>query len=1103
MAFTHLQVRTGYSLFESTVTIHSLVERAKALQFSSLAITDEAVLYGVIPFYKACMEKGIKPIIGMTVKVPMEEGAMMPVVLLAKTNHGYKQLMKISTHIQMGNICTLEFLESHQTDLICILVANESSISLCKEQIPAFRAVFPKELVYVGLEVTNPNHIQQMLEAMTDVIAEFSVRVVALGDVRYLNEQEDRSYACLRAMKAGKGWNQTIEQHETNRYLRSQEEMAHIFAGYEEIVTETERIANQCHVTFDFTKQLLPEFPVPTGDSPATYLKKICTAQIPIKYANREEAARERLAYELQIIDQLGFNDYFLIVADFVQFAKDNGIMVGPGRGSAAGSIVSFLLGITAVDPLAYGLLFERFLNPERVTMPDIDIDFSDNRREEVIDYVREKYGQAHVAQIITFGTFAARSLLRELMKTMDIHSQDQKYILKQVPVQANRPIMTYVNESEAFQSYIKQSPKLQLLFSVAEELEGLPRHISTHAAGIVIGKEPLLEDVPLTKGTHDTYLTQYAMNELEAIGLLKIDMLGLKNLSMMERIIKSIARTTKQTIDLAQIPEDDAATFTLLQKGNTNGIFQLESQGMKQVLVRLKPTSLEDIIAVNALYRPGPMENIPTYIERKHGHTSFTYIHPDLEAILRPTYGVLIYQEQIMQIAHQFAGLSLGEADILRRAVSKKKRKLLEEGRESFISGCVHRGYDRQIAEEVFSWIVKFADYGFNKSHSVAYSKIAYQLSYLKANYPVHFFTELLGTVSNEANKLNMYVREAGALGIEVLPPSINKSKAYYSAEKEGIRIGLMAIKGIGYETVKEIMRARKERPFTDLFDFCLRVRHVKRNALETLILAGTFDETYENRASLLASIDQAMERADLFGDFHEQGDLFREEMQMKPTYTEIADFSLVQKLSDEKELLHLYVTSHPIKQHRSALALRHYLTLQKIKTLAAHNTQVKAVGIVQSVKKIHTKRGDSMAFMTLSDETAEMETVIFPDVYRHVNQWLTEEQLIQVEGKVSIRQNKKQLVIHQLSLVDFETITDNQKGHVYIKLNKGTNRSLALTKIQQTKKTFPGSNVIIVFDEKEGKTYKLGEKYSVEANEWCILQLKKYFGDKNVVLK
>lgn len=1108
MSFTHLQVRSGYSLLNSTITIDKLVHRAKELQYTSLALTDEEVLYGVIPFYQACVRNGIKPIIGLIVKVSINE-QVIPLILLAKNNEGYEQLIKISTHIQMENACTMQFLEETAADLICILSTEIPTLkeSLLKKQydtlleyLKSFERISSRKDLYIGVEVYG-----QEANSLLEHIKEFNNfthrQIVALHDVRYLKENDEISYDCLQAMKYNEKWDYTKRSRNfQQRHLRSKQEIDVAFSDFQEIVANTKEIVEKCHVTFDFNRQLLPAFPVPTDEPAHIYLRNVCMHQVSLKYNVVTEEIMERVEYELQIIEQLGFSDYFLIVADFVQYAKENNIIVGPGRGSAAGSIISYLLGITNVDPLQYDLLFERFLNPERVSMPDIDIDFSDVRRDEVIEYVREKYGQEHVAQIITFGTFAARSLLRELMKTMDIDQHDQSYILKHIPVQANQPIVSYINGSKEFKQYIKQSEKLQTLFFIAIKLEGLPRHISTHAAGIVIGKDPLTKDIPLTKGQHDTYLTQYAMNELEAIGLLKIDILGLRNLSLLERIVNSINRWTDKTVDMNHIPEQDRYTFSLLQAGKTNGIFQLESSGMKRVLTNLKPTTLEDIVALNALYRPGPMENIPTYIDRKHGRKTITYLHPDLEPILHKTYGVLIYQEQIMQVAHQFAGLSLGQADILRRAISKKDRNLIEEQKETFIDGCMKKGYQKSIAEEIFSWIVKFANYGFNKSHSVAYSKIAYQLSYLKANYPTYFFAHLLGTVSNDAKKLNMYVREANELGIDILPPSINKSHAYFTVENGNIRMGLMAIKGIGYESVKEIMNVRKKEPFTDLFDFCLRAS-IKRNALETLILAGAFDETYHNRASLLASIDQAIARAELFGDLDGQGSLFSEQMKMKPAYIDIDDFSQVQRLSDEKELLHMYVTDHPIKQYRTELTLQNFVTLTTTKSLA-NKQPVKTIAILHNVKKIHTKRGDSMAFITMTDETDEMEGVIFPTLYRQVNPSLKEEETYYIEGKVSLRQNKKQIVIDRMNLCQLEDIVEKSASYLYIKVTK-EKQEHTLSFLHTVAQNYPGKTEIIIYDEKEGKTYKLDEKYKLHAQSDCMTQLKKYFGDKNVVLK
>src|SRR5690625_1300676 len=807
MSFTHLQVRSGYSFFKSTITIESLIKQAQALNFTSLALTDEAVLYGAISFYQACKKHGMKPILGLVVPYKLNEHEAVSCILLAKNNEGYRQLIEISTKIQ----CEASWQEECSVDnLICIVSTEAPALNSLLMQgdmmqftkkVESISVAFKMDDFYIGVEAYEGPSLGTHLHQLKQLKETTDFQFTALHDVRYLHAKDVASYDCLQAMEQSKKWEPDTNRNMLlGRHLRSEREMANIFKDWPELLEVTGEITRKCNVELSFNQQKLPSFPIPTEESAPEYLCRLCLEQIDVKYtSSNRKKAQDRLLDELQIIQQLHFSDYFLIVADFVQFAKEKNITVGPGRGSAAGSIVAYLLGITNVDPLEHQLLFERFLNPERVTMPDIDIDFSDSRRDEVITYVRQKYGQEYVAQIVTFGTYLARSLIRELMKTMDIDHRDQAYILQHIPTQSNESILTHIKQSEEFQSYIKKTKKLRQLFSVAITLEGLPRHTSTHAAGVVIGNRPLIEDVPLTLGSHETYLTQYAMNELEAIGLLKIDILGLRNLSLMERIVRSIQRFTGNIIDVDVLPERDEKTFQLLRAGKTNGIFQLESDGMKKVLTTLRPTSMDDIIAINALYRPGPMEQIPTYIRRKHRQESVSYVHPDLEPILESTYGVLIYQEQIMQIAHEFAGLSLGKADILRRAISKKDRQLIDEQEQTFINGCIRNGYDTQIAEEIFSWIVKFAKYIINKSHSVAYSKISYQLSYLKAHYPTYFFAQLLSSVANNANKLHSYVKEANELNIDVLPPSINKSFAYYQVEGKDIRIGFMAIKGIG----------------------------------------------------------------------------------------------------------------------------------------------------------------------------------------------------------------------------------------------------------------------------------------------------------------
>lgn len=1110
MSYTHLQVRSGYSFFKSTMTIEKLVHQAKKLEFQNIALTDEAVLYGAISFYEACKKQDIKPILGLVVPFVLDEHTTIPCILLAKNNTGYRELIHISTAIQFNQ----EWISSFTTsNLICIVSSKEIDLapSLMDNQMTQLTQIIEeiashvsREDFYIGIETNVEWSEAFSIEALKEFANASPWNFTALQDVRYLHANDVHSYDCLTAMGQNKKWQaNTAIQQRVHHHLSSTLEMENWFSAWPELLDETNKIASKCNVVLSLHEQKLPKFPVPTEETAGAYLRRLSEQQLNDKYsAANIQQAEVRLAYELQVIDQLEFSDYFLIVSDFVQFAKTKGIIVGPGRGSAAGSIVAYLLGITNVDPLKNDLLFERFLNPERVTMPDIDIDFADTRREEIIEYIRQKYGQAYVAQIVTFGTYSARALLRELMKTMEIDSRDQEFIFNYIVSQSNIGLLETIEKEKELQAYIKQSQKLRQLFTIALTLEGLPRHVSTHAAGIVISDTPLMQHVPLAPGTHQTHITQYAMNELEAVGLLKFDILGLRNLTLIERMVQTIERATGKKLHIEDLQENDDKVFHLLQSGRTNGVFQLESQGMKNVLTSLKPTSMDDIVAINALYRPGPMEHIPTYINRKHGKERITYIHDDLEAILKQTYGVLVYQEQIMQIVHEFAGLSLGEADILRRAISKKNRQLIEEQKTSFINGCLARGYEKNIAEKLFSWIVQFADYGFNKSHSVAYSKISYQLSYLKTYYPTYFYAHLFSSISNEADKLHQYIKEAQTFDIQVLPPSINKSHAYYRAEGNNVRMGFMAIKGIGYDTANAIFSARREKPIQDLFDFCLKAPYLKRKTIEILILVGAFDELYDNRASLLASLDQALERAELFGDMDGQGMLFND-ISMRPAYVKMDDFTTIQKLTDEKELLNMYVSSHPIKQYRANLQKQGYDKIEQLHLLSDRSFG-KIAGLIQSMKKIRTKRGESMAFVTIADETDEIEAVIFPKVYREVNYWLDEELIVIAQGRVGVRDNKKQFVINQLNqyTLDREENTKD-KPTLYIRVAESTEIQPALTFLLELAKESHGNATMILYDEQQNKTYKLEQKYALNADRATLKRLESFFRPENVVLK
>lgn len=1112
MSYTHLQVRSGFSLMNSTITIEKLVAKAKELNFSALALTDEQVLYGVIPFYKACKQANIKPIIGMIININDELSEQSTeLVLLAKNNQGYQSLIQLSTRLQVEKRIglSLEELSGNLTGLIGILPATDTKLSQkldsdtfahVNDYVNTYQSLFAANDFYIGIE--KADHTAQKLKQYTET---YPTQITAVSDVHYLEERDVYSFDCLRAMQQGNVWRMQLSTPAyNNKHLRSQEEVEVVLGDFwPEAIEQTERITEKCNVTFDFSKRLLPRFPLSAETNAHEFLKQQCYSALDEKYSEITDEIKARVAYELSTIETMEFSDYFLIIADIIAFAKKEGIIVGPGRGSSAGSIVAYLLGITDVDPIAYNLLFERFLNPERQTMPDIDIDFSDERRDEVIAYVREKYGREHVAQIITFGTFAARSLVRELIKTLEVSAEDARFILKEMPSQVNQPLVEMVKESKELTGYIKQSQKLKALFSVAVRLEGIPRHISTHAAGVVISEQPLTEHVPLTVGANETALTQYAMNDLEAIGLLKMDFLGLRNLSLIERIIKSIHYTTKRNYTLDDIPPNDEKTFAMLRQGRANGIFQLESQGMQRVLKDLQPTQFEDIVAVNALYRPGPMDFIPNYINRKHGREPIVYPHQDLAVILEKTYGVLVYQEQIMEIAKVIAGYSLGKADILRRAVSKKDKAIMAKERMGFIRGCMANGYDKQIAAEIFSWIVRFSNYGFPRSHAVAYSKISYQLSYLKAHFPANFFAELISSSRNQQEKINLYVNEMQASDIDLLPPSINRSFGKYSVENNRVRMGFYSIKGIGKDAVAEIIGVRSERPFKNLFDFCLRVANkiVKRGTIEQLIIAGAFDETYANRASLLASLEQALEQGELFREFSDHSSLFQDTIELEEKYVEIEDFTIAKKLQDEKDLLGMYVSSHPLKNYRDRLRRNGYISIADTEELVGRK-HISGAVIIQEIKQIRTKRGDQMAFLTLADENATIDAVLFPDLYREAKRWIEEEMLVLLKGKIEKRNDRLQWVVDQVEVFNEDKLQNEAEKVVFIKSTKETNAN-ALERIDSIAKAHPGNVAIILYDEEKKQSYKLAANYFLQANAEALNKLKAIFGKENVVLK
>ncbi|MGG0719766.1 DNA polymerase III subunit alpha [Robertmurraya massiliosenegalensis] len=1118
MSFVHLHVYSSYSLLSSTARIADLVQDAKRKGFSAIALTDQNVMYGTIAFYKECLKASIKPIIGLTVMVQSErKDQSYPLVLLAKNQKGFHHLLKISSVVQTNSPTgiPMKWLRGYAEGIIAIspgmkgeieqslLSADYEEAFACAQM---YKNIFPNEHFYLGIQ----DHGLVLEETLNNGIVKLSKDVqlplVATNEVYYTNKEDSFAHECLLAIKNGqKLADETREKLDNDQYyLKIANDMVDIFSHIPDALVNSLRIADACNVMIELNQMNLPQYPSDGEKSSEELLEELCYKGFQERYQDGTDEHRTRLEYELSIIKNMKFADYFLIVWDFMRFSRENGILTGPGRGSAAGSMVAYVLYITDVDPIEHQLLFERFLNPERISMPDIDIDFPDHRRDEVIEYVSEKYGRIHVAQIITFGTLAAKAVMRDVGRVFGLNGKELDQVSRWIPSRPGTTLSTALKESEGLRNFVKESSLHQRLFEVATKLEGLPRHTSTHAAGVVLTERPLVESIPIQAGHNEIYLTQYTMDHLEEIGLLKMDFLGLRNLSLIETVLDSIYRKTGKRINIKEIPLEDESTFKLLSRGETTGVFQLESDGMRSVLKRLQPSRFEDIVAVNALYRPGPMENIPLYINRKHGKETVTYPHPDLIPILERTYGVIVYQEQIMQIAAKMAGFSLGEADLLRRAVSKKKKEVLNKERDHFVQGALAKGYDKVTANDIYDLIVKFANYGFNRSHAVAYSVIAYQLAYLKTHYPVHFMAALLSSVSNSETKIAQYIREIKQMEIKLLPPSINQSGYSFLVDQIGIRYSLTAIKGVGVAALKEIFQARKKRKFADLFDFCIRVssRVVNRKVLEALVHSGSFDEFGEDRAVLLASIDVAIEHAQLINP-NGDGDLFADEDEffLKPKYVEIDPIEVEQKLHFEKEVLGFYLSDHPVSIFNDFMEP---LGITEIAFGEQNQKIIKAIINITEFKRIRTKKGEEMAFLAISDQSGDMDAVVFPAVYKRFTFVLQKGNIVLIEGKMDLRDGKKQFIIQ--SVYDVRKVIEEIKdkiGTLYLKIEKEKESTPILTRLKEIMKEHRGTVEVVLFYESKERTIRLGKDDRVNPSENCLNELKLLLGERNVILK
>ncbi len=1064
--FVHLHLHSEYSLLDGACRIADIPARVKECGQEAVAITDHGVMYGVIAFDRACREAGVHPIIGCEVYVAPEsrydktasaEGYADHLVLLCENMTGYRNLTELVSRGFTEGFYNKprvdeELLRHHSEGLIALSAClggriprllSKGDFAGAKETALRYSKIFGKDHFYIELQDHGMSEQKAVLPLLVKLAQECGLPLVATNDCHYLRRRDANTQAVLMCIQT----NTTVdagrpEAFATDElYLKDTNEMEMTFRRYPEAIANTARIAERCNVEFDFSTTYLPKFPTPKGEDATAFLRRLTeqgfvsrVAREQIDFSARsEQEYRERMEYELSVISQMGYADYFLIVQDYVAFARSKDIPVGPGRGSGAGSLVAYALGITDIDPLHFDLLFERFLNPERVSMPDIDIDFCYNRRDEVIDYVTKKYGSDHVSQIITFGTLAARAAIRDVGRALGMSYQDVDVVARAIPQELNITIAAALKLPDLKNMY-EDSPQIRQLVDTAMALEGMPRNVSIHAAGVVITDRPISEYLPLSL-SNGTVVTQFDMDTVAKLGLLKFDFLALRYLTIIDDAQKQI-RESDPTFSIEQIPLDDAATYRLISSGKTSGVFQLESGGMRQMLSNLNPERLDDVIAAIALYRPGPMDSIPTFIECRHHSEKVQYATPQLEPILRSTYGCVVYQEQVMSIFREIGGYTFGHADIVRRAMSKKKASVLLSEREAFLAGAEERGIDRTVAQELFSDMESFANYAFNKSHAAAYAVISYRTAYLKCHHPREYFSALLTSVLGSQTKVAEYIAECASRGIRVLPPDINESRMYFSVSGKNIRFGLLALKNVGKQFLEQILRERKYGAFTSFEDFIDRMPagDLNRRMVEALLKAGTFDGLGAHRSQMLAMYERMIDRAAEKGRNNIEGqlDMFSTPGMEKPSisyeYPNIAEFGIREKLLMEKEATGMYFSGQMLDEYTKHLAC---LTVQPIAELVdedadlADKARVSVAGMVTSVTLKTTKKGDRMAFFTIEDRMAEIECIAFARHFSAYSHLIRTDCAVYVSGTVSLREDEPP----KLLLGHMDELTENAR--------------------------------------------------------------------------
>jgi DNA polymerase-3 subunit alpha len=1085
MRFTHLHVHSHYSLLDGLAKIDDLLDRAKELGMESLAITDHGVLYGGIEFFMKAKEKGIKPIIGCEMYVAPNgllsknsdslDRKRHHLILLAKNQIGYKNLMRLISIAHLDGFyykprIDRPTLQKYAEGLIGLSAcaegeipsaAIEGDLAKAEKLTLEYKNIFEPGDFYLEIQ-HHPNFPNQAIanKTLIQIAQKHGLPLVATNDVHYVHKDDAAIQDILLCIQTNKKVQETDRMNlmDFELYLKSQAEMLSYFKDVPEAIANTQAIADKCNLEIKLGETQLPHFEVPEGFNDKTYLRHLAEIGLKKKFPeNPDPKYLERMEYELGVVEKTGFASYFLIVQDFVNWAKDQGIVVGPGRGSAAGSFVSYLIGITNIDPIKHDLLFERFLNPERISMPDVDMDFADDRRDEVLDYVRKKYGNDHVAQIITFGTMAARAAIRDAGRALGLPYEFCDKTAKAIPMFSS--ISDALTDAKEFKDLYAGSSDAKKLIDSAKRLEGVARHASMHACGVVITDEPVTEYTPLQRiiGKSEGTVTQYSSSTkssfVEKIGLLKMDFLGLKNLTIIQNTLRIVRKIKNLEINIDDIPLDDQPTYRLLQKAETTGVFQLESSGMKRYLKQLKPGIFEDIIAMVALYRPGPMDWIPDFISRKHGKKSIQYLHPKLKPILEKTYGVAVYQEQIMQIARDLAGFSLGEADVLRKAVGKKIFVLIQEQKQKFIDGCIQQGIDRQVGEKIFAFIEPFAGYGFNRSHAACYALIGYQTAYLKAHFPAAFMAALLTSDQDNIDRVAIEVSECREMGIEVLPPHINESFEEFAvivdpeSKVERIRFGLNAIKNVGHTVAHEIVEERKKNgKYKNLTDFIERVetKDLNKKSLEALAKVGALENMGE-RNQIISSMESVLSYSKNFQELKKskQTSLFGEAKNFLPeiTLSQSEPASKKQRLSWEKELLGLYISDHPTKEYQEYFR-KFALPLKEIDTSFV-GRQVDIGGVISSIHKIYLKNQTTMLFVTVEDMAARMELIVFPKLLEATADFWQEDKIILASGKISDKDGEFKLLCDSVKAITQEELDKFKRIEITQKKNGQLNNS------------------------------------------------------------